>query len=53
MATAFCGRDLADLQIGARGDMRVAAAIALRQVGNSGELRCALSMPFGMRSRHM
>ena len=38
IATAFCGLDLADLQIGARGDMRVAAAIALGEVGKPGEL---------------
>ena len=33
------GFDLADLQIGAGGDMRVAAAITLGEVGNAGELR--------------
>ena len=33
------GLDLADLQIGAGGDMRIAAAIALGEVGEAGELR--------------
>ena len=33
MATAFFGLDLADLQIGARGDMRIAAAVALGEIG--------------------
>ena len=39
MATAFVGLDLADLQIGARGDVRVAAAVALGEIGDAGELR--------------
>ena len=33
------GLDLADLQIGARRDMRVAAAVALGEIGDAGELR--------------
>ena len=32
------GRDLADLQIGARRDVRVAAAVALGEIGEAGEL---------------
>ena len=33
------GLDLADLQIGARRDMRITAAIALGEIGDAGELR--------------
>ena len=39
MATAFFGFDLADLQIGARGDVGVAAAISLGEIGDARELR--------------
>ncbi len=39
MATVLCGLDFADLEIGARGHMRVAAAIALGDIGDPGELR--------------
>ena len=52
MATAFFGLDLADLDIGAGRHMRIAAAIALGEVGEAGEL-LRLTIPFGMRSRHM
>ena len=34
-------RDFADLEIGARRDMRVAAAVALGEIGDAGELRRA------------
>ena len=33
------GLDLADLNIGARGDVRVAAAVVLGEIGDAGELR--------------
>ena len=38
MATAALRLDLADLQIGAGGDMGIAAAMALGEIGNAGEL---------------
>ena len=39
MATAFFGLDLADLEIGARRDMGVTAAVALGEIGEARELR--------------
>ena len=45
--------DLADLQIGARRDMGVAAAVALGEIGEAGKLRSASEFRSACRSRHM